>query len=252
MNIFVVLFSLLFAPLLADSPGEEAAQTDIAKISEAFGHLIGKNIETLGVEFDMEEVVKGLKGALAGKEAPMSEQECVAALTLVQEETFQKEAEENLKKAEEFLTKNAQEKDIVVLKEGKLHYKKLKEGSGSSLQEHATPQVRYEGKHLDGTIFTSVKEEQPLCLDEVIAGLKEGLVGMKEGEKRTLYIHPDLAYGTKGMLPPNSLLTFEVELVKADTPLHEEESKLYTDTSTKIKDEAPEIADPAAKRQAIR
>jgi peptidylprolyl isomerase len=39
---------------------------------------------------------------------------------------------------------------------------------------------------------------------------------MQEGEKRTLYIHPEFAYGTKGILPPNSLLTFEVEIVKAN------------------------------------
>ena len=30
-----------------------------------------------------------------------------------------------------------------------------------------------------------------------------------------LYIHPDLAYGTTGQLPPNSLLIFEVKLIEA-------------------------------------
>ena len=42
---------------------------------------------------------------------------------------------------------------------------------------------------------------------------------MKEGEKRVIYIHPDLAYGTYGSLPPNSLLIFEIEVVKANTKL---------------------------------
>ena len=41
---------------------------------------------------------------------------------------------------------------------------------------------------------------------------------MKEGEKRKLFVHPDLGYGTQGQLPPNALLIFEVEIVKADAP----------------------------------
>jgi len=39
---------------------------------------------------------------------------------------------------------------------------------------------------------------------------------MKEGEKRTIFVHPSLGYGDKGALLPNSLLTYEVELIKAD------------------------------------
>jgi peptidylprolyl isomerase len=47
---------------------------------------------------------------------------------------------------------------------------------------------------------------------------------MKEGEKRTIYIHPDLGYGTSGMLPPNSLLTFEVEIMKSHVPEEKNET----------------------------
>jgi peptidylprolyl isomerase len=45
---------------------------------------------------------------------------------------------------------------------------------------------------------------------------------MREGEKRTVFIHPELAYGTNGYLPPNSLLTFEVEIVKANSEIKDE------------------------------
>ena len=40
---------------------------------------------------------------------------------------------------------------------------------------------------------------------------------MKEGEKRRIYIHPELGYGTRGRLPPNSLLIFDVEIVEAES-----------------------------------
>ncbi len=44
---------------------------------------------------------------------------------------------------------------------------------------------------------------------------------MVQGEKRTLYIHPELAYGVSGHLPPNSLLIFEVEIVEANPTTEE-------------------------------
>lgn len=51
---------------------------------------------------------------------------------------------------------------------------------------------------------------------QVIRGWDEGLVGMCEGEKRTLTIQPEYAYGSRNMgpIPANSVLVFETEMVK--------------------------------------
>lgn len=241
------------APKISDEEMvQEEVQADITKLSQAFGHLIGKNMETLGVHFDVEQVAKGLKDAAAGKTSPMTEEECVQALTSVQETLFKKQAQDNLKSAETFLSQNAKDKNVVQLHEGKLQYKIEKDGQGAVIDAHATPLVRYVGKYLDGTVFGASKTEETLSLEETIAGIKEGLLGMKEGEKRVIYIHPDLAYGgTSALVPPNSLLTFEVELVQANCTGAEQPPSISTTGQSEEKSEI-EIASPNEKRETVR
>ena len=72
---------------------------------------------------------------------------------------------------------------------------------------------------IDGTVFdSSVQRGQPIsfAVTGVIKGWTEGLQLMKEGAKYEFYIPSGLAYGPQGNqgIPPNSVLFFEVELIK--------------------------------------
>ncbi|KAL2130729.1 hypothetical protein VTI74DRAFT_5993 [Chaetomium olivicolor] len=81
--------------------------------------------------------------------------------------------------------------------------------------------VHYTGTLLNGTKFDSSRDRgQPLNFTvgngQVIQGWDQGLLGMKIGEKRKLTIAPELAYGNRavgGVIPANSTLVFETELV---------------------------------------
>ena len=79
--------------------------------------------------------------------------------------------------------------------------------------------VHYTGTLLDGRVFdSSVNRGVPaeFNIGQVIEGWNEALQTMKKGEKRTLIIPPELGYGKQGypgVIPPNSYLIFEVELI---------------------------------------
>ena len=52
---------------------------------------------------------------------------------------------------------------------------------------------------------------------EAIDGLRYGLVGMRVGGRRELIVGPHLAYresGVAGIIPPNAVLRFEIELLQ--------------------------------------
>lgn len=88
--------------------------------------------------------------------------------------------------------------------------------------------INYAGRLENGTEFdSSYKRGQPLVfelgLGQVISGWDEGLMGVKKGDKKTLTIPADKAYGSqeikdpqtgKVIIPANSTLIFDVEVVE--------------------------------------
>jgi peptidylprolyl isomerase len=197
------------------------APIDMKKVSEAFGHFIGRHLKSPGVNFDLDSVIKGLREGSEGKPAPMSDKEYEQMMIQIQKSAFEKVSQDNLKAAEEYIQKNGKSAGIVEVKPGKLFYEVLKQGTGEAVKPNGSPQINYTGKFIDGTAFGSSEESGgpvTIPLDQTIPGFSLGIAGMKEGEKRRLIVHPELGYGTNGHLPPNSLLIFEIEVIKADSP----------------------------------
>jgi FKBP-type peptidyl-prolyl cis-trans isomerase len=93
-------------------------------------------------------------------------------------------------------------------------------GTGAKPKSSDKVKVHYTGKFLSGKVFdSSVERGQPteFQVDQVIPGWTQGLQLMPIGSKWILYIPSSLGYGEQGaggVIPPNSTLIFEVELLE--------------------------------------
>ena len=106
--------------------------------------------------------------------------------------------------------------------ESGLEWQDIKVGDGESPTSGKTVVVHYTGWLTDGKKFDSSKDRNEpfsfsIGVGQVIKGWDEGVMSMKKGGIRKLFIPAKLAYGDRdvgnGLIPANSKLVFEVELL---------------------------------------
>lgn len=193
----------------------------LLQLSEAFGHFIGRNLTNPGINFDLERMITGIRNGAEGKPAPMTDQEYEQLLAMFQAKSYFELADKNLEASNEYLYDNSRKPGVNPIIENKLQYEILKPGTGRRVYEDDSPTINFTAKLLDGTIVGSTtKEEGPVSvsLEQTLPGIQKGILGMREGEARRLFIHPELGYGMSGQLPPNALLIVDVELIKTNPP----------------------------------
>jgi FKBP-type peptidyl-prolyl cis-trans isomerase FkpA len=145
------------------------------------------------------------------------------AVSMVQSavrDAMKEQSDFNRKQEEEFLRDNGRKEGIVSTSSG-LQYEVISQGSGEE-KPGASDRVRvnYKGSLMDGTVFDSSydrEESAEFPLNAVIPGWAEGIQLMTVGAHYRLYIPSGLAYGDRGaggVIPPNSTLIFDVELLE--------------------------------------
>lgn len=114
----------------------------------------------------------------------------------------------------------SQSGDTVTTASG-LKYIVVKKGKGKKSEIDKVAEVHYTGWLVDGKKFDSSRDRKQtfefvLGARQVIKGWDEGVALMKIGDQFRFIIPPELGYGEKGageIIPPNSTLIFDVELI---------------------------------------
>ena len=232
---WVMVLAIATVPGVVAAEDTPALQTQKDRISYALGTDLGHQLRKQAVDIDPSVFGQGLKDALSGGKAMLSEEQVRSAIADLQSELKRKEAARrkgtgddnveadlisayNKRAGGEFLTGNKQKEGVVALPSG-LQYKVLKAADGRKPADDDTVVCQYRGTLINGTEFdSSYRNGKPstLLVKGTIPGWREALKLMAVGSKYQLFIPPTLAFGEQGSgrgIAPNTTLIYEIELV---------------------------------------
>ncbi len=177
-------------------------------------HLIADQIKQ-GLENQEDKYISALISGIEDQEKGiiLSQDELGAySLYVEKQRTFL--AQKNLREAESWMAHLQSNEDVNSIIPLKLAYTLVKKGNGALLtRECGRVSVNYTIKKLRDHFPETAEKEKELDLTEIIPGLAHGMLSMHEGEIRTIYIHPELAYRTNNF-DPNIALEATVELLQ--------------------------------------
>lgn len=224
---------LMIAAMAILNTGDLMAQgvdldTDKKRYSYAVGTKIASQLAeqfgnpTSGI--DMRALVEGISDIINNAEVKMSEQEATDTIAVQQQEQMnhaRMKSELTVMKGNEYREANRALEGVVETESG-VQYSVIESGDqgGELPTDQDTVVVHYRGTLIDGTEFDSSYargEPATFPLNGIIPGWIEVLQLMRPGDKWSVVIPPELAYGERGagaQIGPQETLVFEIELLE--------------------------------------
>jgi len=207
---------LLALSLLTSCSTDSQSSNDLGDISFHRGYECWqKNLKIDGMPYDLEQIISGIRAAEKGLPSPISKETTTALTQKYEEVIWNEQLKKNLEEAEFFLKTIATES--VELVPSKLYFKQTKSGGGKPIDPNGSIFAVYSVKTIENGRLEEFNSSGDfpveISIPDTIAGFAAGIVGMVEGEERTIYIHPDLAYGVSGTkIKPNKVVVIEIKV----------------------------------------
>lgn len=164
--------------------------------------------------YDLSSLLAGMQAFEEGKPLELSREALFEEIASLEKKITELQLQKNLEDAEDLLDQKAKDPMIFTLVPKKLLFEILETGSQEPFTGDHIEALYKVHSYRQGEVLSLFEEKTPKILDlsGLIDGFRLGVKGMLLGEKRCLYIHPDLAYkDLGGRVEPNTLLIIEVK-----------------------------------------
>lgn len=205
MRRVITCYFFIFSALCA-----EEALSPKQEMGRYIGIMIAKEFKD--GEISLDDIVKGIQ------EAPdIDIEKCRLKMLELDEKAFKQESHRHLTESIVYLKEIARKEGVIELVPQKLYIERItSQSNGPVLQKSGRFHIICESDKGDCLINTRQGEPVKQDLDMAIKGFCLGVKGMRKGDRRVLYIHPELGYGDTSWVEPNIALKVDVELIDVE------------------------------------
>lgn len=224
---FTLLFLLLLISVTAQkTPTKQAPVNATVKLTNindsiqyAIGAFVAQWINNNGFIISNPTLyIKGMDDVFQNKPRMIPDSIVPVMITAYQQVT---QKDRSLKLEQQLFTNIKQRPGLGILPNG-VHYFILKSAQGQRPLPTDTVTIQLRGTLADGTVFEDTYRKSPVKITpaEMVPGVSEALQMMPVGSKWQIYVPAMLAYADKGtsVIPPNSALVVEIELLNITSP----------------------------------
>ncbi len=212
----------------ADGTDDDGCDDDMSKM---YGYVIGRTLEASALELNPSLVSKGLEEgcAISPTPFPMEESKYDAQFDILSGHAASLTARQWERRADEFFAKLRGTSNVADLENDGfvLAIEGNTRGDGSSVTASDVVDVILHGRFLDGRSFVvptysdgvdAPPDTVRIPLEDMPSSLRSGIIGMRVGECRALFLHTYAAvevvdlFGGTDKFPPNVALVFDIYL----------------------------------------